>query len=211
MKSPFFPLLLVASLTLFGGLARAEKADRNKPMNVEADTLRHDDLKQTSVFTGRVVLTKGTILIRGARIDVRQDAEGYQFGVVIAEPGKLAFFRQKREGLDEYIEGEGETIEYDSRADTVRFIKRAQLRRYRGASLNDEMTGAVIVYNNTTDVFTIDGDVAKGNLASPGGRVRAMLTPAPDAAATAPSAGGNNAQPPTPALRDSRTLGGEKK
>jgi lipopolysaccharide export system protein LptA len=211
MKSPLFPLLLVASLALFGGLANAEKADRNKPMNVESDTLRHDDLKQTSVFTGRVVLTKGTILIRGARIDVRQDAEGYQFGVVVAEPGQLAFFRQKREGLDEYIEGEGETIEYDSRADTVRFIKRAQLRRYRGASLNDEMTGGVIVYNNITDVFTIDGDVAKGNLANRVGRVRAMLTPAPDAAATAPSTGTNNAQTPTPALRDSGTLGGEKK
>ena len=36
----------------------AEKADRNKPMNIEADALRYDDLKQTSVFTGRVVLTK---------------------------------------------------------------------------------------------------------------------------------------------------------
>ncbi|MDO8252745.1 MAG: lipopolysaccharide transport periplasmic protein LptA [Rhodoferax sp.] len=211
MKSPLFPLLLIASLAFSAGLARAEKADRNKPMNVESDALRHDDLKQTSVFTGRVVLTKGTILIRGARIDVRQDAEGYQFGVVVAEPGKLAFFRQKREGVDEFIEGEGETIEYDSRADTVKFISNAQLRRYRGASLNDEMTGAVILYNNTTDVFTIDGAVAKGTPGAPAGRVRAMLTPAPDAAATAPSAGANKAQTPTPVLRDSTTLGGEKK
>jgi lipopolysaccharide export system protein LptA len=211
MKSPLFPLLLLASLALCGGLASAEKADRNKPMNVESDALRYDDLKQASVFTGRVVLTKGTILIRGAKIDVRQDADGNQFGVVIAEPGKLAFFRQKREGLDEFIEGEGETIEYDSRADTVRFINRAQLRRYRGASLNDEMTGAVIVYNNTTDVFTIDGDVAKGHLANPVGRVRAMLTPAPDAAATAPSTAANKAQVPAPVLRGSSTLGGEKK
>ena len=30
-----------------------------------ADALRYDDLKQTSVFTGKVVVTKGTILIRG--------------------------------------------------------------------------------------------------------------------------------------------------
>src|ERR1035437_7884972 len=111
MKLSLFPLLLSAVLALNGGAAYAEKADRDKPMNVESDSLRYDDLKQTSVFTGRVVLTKGTILIRGAKIDVRQDAEGFQFGVVIAEPGKLAFFRQKREGLDEYIEGEGETIE----------------------------------------------------------------------------------------------------
>src|SRR5450830_1800351 len=148
MKSSLRLLLLIAALGLSVGLACAEKADRNKPMNVESDALRFDDLKQTSVFTGRVVLTKGTIIIRGAKIDVRQDPEGYQFGVVTAEPGKLAFFRQKREGLDEFIEGEGETIEYDGRADTVKFIKQAQLRRFRGATLSDELSGAVILYNN---------------------------------------------------------------
>lgn len=207
-------MLLIAALALSGGIARAEKADRNKPMNVEADALRYDDLKQTSVFSGRVVLTKGTILIRGARIDVRQDADGYQFGVVTAEPGKLAFFRQKREGLDEFIEGEGETIEYDGRADTVRFTHQAQLRRYRGAALSDEMTGGVILYNNTTDVFTIDGAMAKSRPGAPSGRVRAMLTPKPDAAATAPANGtAPQAAPPVnaPALRATTTLGGEKK
>jgi lipopolysaccharide export system protein LptA len=193
--------LLLLAVLAWSGLASAEKADRNKPMNVESDALRYDDLKQSSIFTGRVVLTKGTILIRGAQIDVRQDAEGYQFGLVTAEPGKLAFYRQKREGLDEFIEGEGETIEYDSRADTVKFISKAQLRRYQGATLNDEMTGAVILYNNTTDVFTIDGAHAKS---APGGRVRAMLTPKPDAAAATPKPNGTT-------LRATTTLGGEKK
>lgn len=213
MKPSFFSLFLMAVLTFCGAVVHAEKADRNKPMNVEADALRYDDLKQTSVFSGRVVLTKGTILIRGARIEVRQDADGYQFGVVTAEPGKLAFFRQKREALDEFIEGEGETIEYDSRSDTVKFTTKAQLRRYRGAALNDEMTGAVIVYNNTTDVFTIDGSLAKGSLGAPTGRVRAMLTPAREAGAVAPShpASATTPQAPGPALRATTTLGGEKK
>ena len=177
MKSALRPLLLIAALALLGGVAQAEKADRDKPMNVESDALRYDDLKQTSVFTGRVVLTKGTILIRGAKLDIRQDADGYQFGLATAEPGKLAFFRQKREGVDEFIEGEGETIEYDGRADTVKFISKAQLRRYRGSVLNDEMTGAVIVYNNTTDVFTIDGRPTDDNVNKSGGRVRATLAP----------------------------------
>ena len=98
MKIPVAPLLLSLALLLAGGHATAEKADRSKPMNVEADALRYDDLKQTSVFTGKVVVTKGTIVIRGARVEVRQDPEGYQYGVVTAEPGKLAFYRQKREG-----------------------------------------------------------------------------------------------------------------
>jgi lipopolysaccharide export system protein LptA len=185
------------ALAVLAGAAGAEKADRNKPMNVESDALRYDDLQQTSVFTGRVVLTKGSILIRGAQIDVRQDPEGYQFGIVKAEPGKLAFFRQKREGVDEYIEGESEVIEYDGRADTVRFIRSAQLRRLRGATLADEVNGSMILYNNTTDVFTVDGGPP-----TPGrGRVRAMLTPKPEPAPNGAA----------PALRPSTTLGGPAK
>ena len=208
MKPSLFSLLMFCVAALGAGSAVAEKADRNKPMNVESDALRYDDLKQTSVFTGRVVLTKGTILIRGARIDVRQDADGSQFGLVTAEAGKLAFFRQKREGLDEFIEGEGESIEYDSRADTVKFINNAQLRRFQGAKLNDEMTGAMIVYNNTTDVFSIDGTPAKGNPGATSGRVRAMLTPKPDATVLTPAAMPKDS---VPVLRATTTLGGEKK
>ena len=200
-RLPFW--LITVALALAGGV-HAEKADRNKPMNVESDALRYDDLKQTSVFTGRVVLTKGTILIRGAKIDVRQDAEGYQFGLVTSEPGKLAFYRQKREGLDEFIEGESESIEYDSRADTVKFINNAQLRRYPGAKLNDEMSGAVIFYNNTTDVFSIDGANPKTSPNAAPGRVRAMLTPKADTTTPTPTA-------PGAPLRVTPTLGGEKK
>lgn len=200
-------LLIAAACALFGGMASAEKADRNKPMNIEADALRYDDLKQTSVFTGRVVMTKGTIVIRGARVDVRQDAEGYQFGTVTAEPGKLAYYRQKREGLDEYIEGEADSIEYDSRADRVRFIRSAELRRLRGATLADEMTGSLIVYDNITDVFTVDGSVTTpGQPASTGGRVRAVLTPRGAASASAAAVPGAPAQ-----LRQSTTMGGERK
>lgn len=208
MKLPFSLCLLLA-MVLGAGAAIAEKADRDKPMNVEADALRYDDLKQTSVFSGRVVLAKGTILIRAAKIDVRQDAQGYQFGLITAEPGKLAYFRQKREGLDEYFEGEGELIEYDGRADTARISSKAQLRRYRGATLADEFTGDVIVYNNTTDMFSIDGAQPKtGSSPAPGGRIRAMLIPKPQApAASAPAAAVSVA----PALRQSVTLGGEKK
>lgn len=210
------PILLLAALASVHGAASAEKADRSKPMNIEADALRHDELKQTSVFSGRVVMTKGSIVLRGARLDVRQDAGGYQYGVVTAEPGKRAFFRQKRDTVagmpDEFIEGESEVIEYDGKADNVRFITRAELRRYRGSTLNDEITGAVIVYNNLTDVFTVDGQRntatnAAGDALASGSRVRAVL--APKEPATAPAAPA--AASPSPALRPSSTLGGSAK
>jgi lipopolysaccharide export system protein LptA len=202
----FTPLAISAWLCLAGvpGWVHAEKADRNKPMNVEADSLRYDDLKQVSIFTGRVILTKGTIVIRGDRLEVRQDPDGTQFGVATGSADKLAFFRQKREALDEFIEGEGETITYDGKADTVTFSRKAQLRRLRGSTLADEITGGNIVYENLTDLFTVDGAANKGPSGALGstGRVRVMLTPKPEAAAPA----ANEAT----RLKPSSTLGAPK-
>ncbi len=207
MNYPACLLMLAAALAAFPVVA--EKADRDKPMNAEADSLRYDDLKQTSIFTGNVVITKGTIIIRGARVDVKQDAEGYQTAIVVAAPGKLAFYRKKRDLVDEYIEGEGERIEYDSRADTVKFIKRAELRRYIGATLADETTGDLIVYDNPTDVFTVDSGPQNRTASNPSGRIRALLAPRNKAAVP----GGPVAPPsgPSPTLRPSSTLGGDKK
>jgi lipopolysaccharide export system protein LptA len=206
MKKQLFCSSVIALLLCAASSAWAEKADQKKPMNIEAGALRYDDLKQVSVFTGGVVLTKGTIVIRGDRMDVRQDPDGYQFGVAIGAPGKLAFYRQKREGLDEFIEGEGETITYDGKADTVTFSGKAQLRRLRGATLADEITGGVIVYENLTDLFTVDGAAnGKGPSGALGtGRVRVMLTPKPQASAPDPTA------TPLP-LKPSPTLGGAAK
>jgi lipopolysaccharide export system protein LptA len=178
MKTPFFSLILTAILALGTVLpAAAERGDRDKPMNAEADALRYDDLKQSSVFTGNVVITKGSTIVRGDRVDVSQDPEGYQQAVSIAAPGKLAFYRKKRDGVDEYIEGESERIEYDSRADLVKFVSRAVMRRYKGAELVDETTGSLIVYDNTTDVFTVDGGAQNRTATNPSGRIRAMLSP----------------------------------
>jgi lipopolysaccharide export system protein LptA len=210
-------LLALALAGLVSG-AQAEKADRAKPMNIEADSMRYDDLKQTSVFTGNVVVTKGTIVIRGDRIDVRQDPEGYQYGVVTAAPGKLAYYKQKRDVAgDEWIEGEGETIEYDSRADNVKFIRRAVMRRLIGATVNDETSGPMIVYDQSNDTFAVNGSPVPPNAgvaSQPGGRVRAILTPKPASAAPAPGAKSPAAATlavPSAALRSTTTLGGEAK
>lgn len=201
--------LLVVSLGL---PAWAEKADRDKPMNAEADAMRHDDLKQLTVFTGNVVITKGSILIRGGRVEVSQSPDGYQRAQITAAPGQLAFYRSKRDGVDETVEGEAELIEYDGRADTVQFSRRAVLRRLVGSSLADETTGALIRYDNLADVFTVDGALRNGPA---GGRVRALLSPRTGLAVPASDAAAP-AQPkppaaPAPQLKPSSRLGQDKK
>lgn len=199
--------LLIALLVVAGAvpLAHAERSDRGKPMNIEAEAGRYDDAKQIGTFTGNVVVTKGSIVIRAGQIEVRQTPEGTQTGIATASAGKLATFRQKRDGVDETIEGEAERIEYDSRADTVRFINRAVVRRYRGTALADETAGNVIKFDNTAEVFSVEGGASAASPGNPGGRVRAVLTPR-DSNVPLPSTDAASA----PGLKASPSLGDQK-
>ena len=198
-------LLLAAIAALFSVPAQAEKADRFKPLNVEADQPGKIDLQnQFVVFNGNVVVSKGTMLIRAARIEVRETPGGYHTAVATGSPGKPATFRQKRDGVDEYIAGEAEKLEYDGKTDTIRFVTNASVRRLRGAAVADEIAGNLVTYDSTTEVFSVTGGAAP-TPTNPGGRVRAVLTPreGSEAAAVAASA----ASAPAPTLKLSPALG----
>ncbi|HYF57319.1 MAG TPA: lipopolysaccharide transport periplasmic protein LptA [Burkholderiaceae bacterium] len=188
--------IVALCLATAGALVHAERADRFKPTNVEADRMQYDDLKQVTVFTGSVVLTKGTITIRGDRLVLEQDAEGYQHGTAI---GKLASFRQKRDGgADEWVEGYGEEIYYDGRTERVRLVRRAKVKRLEGTRVVDEIDGAVIVYDGRTEQFDVEGAPGAGAAAgaTPGGRVRVVIQPRlGDPAAPPPPAAGPRVEP----------------
>lgn len=148
--------------------ALAERADRNQPVNIESDSMVADDAKKISTFQGRVVLTQGTLTIRGDKIVVHQDSDGFQFGVAT---GKPATFRQKRDGSGEYFEGEALRIEYDGKVDRVELFDNARLHRDGG----DDVRGNYISYDAKTEYFTVKsgGDIHE----SGDGRVRAVLMP----------------------------------
>jgi lipopolysaccharide export system protein LptA len=169
-------LLLLAVLPATVG---AEKSDREKPVNVESDRVTVDEVKQISVFEGNVVLTQGSMVIRGDRMEVRQDKEGFRLGTVW---GKRAYFRQKREGGDDMIEGWGERIEYDSRADKVQLFTRAALKRG-----DDNVSGDYISYDATSEFFQVIGGGAKAATQNNvEGRVRMVLQPKSKSAPPAP-------------------------
>lgn len=182
VAAAFAALLCLAAVQSAG----AEKADRYQPLHYEGDRAEADGLKQVYTLKGNVIITKGTIQIRSDQAQIRQSPEGYASAVVTSAGGKLAQFRQKREGTAETIEGEAERIEYDARTDTVRFVSRAMLRRYRGQTLADEVTGNLITYDNTTEVFQAVGAPAAAPDAASApatGRVRGVLAPRQGASA----------------------------
>ena len=181
---PHLPAGLFARLCLLGlagmlvaGSALAERADRDRPVNIESDRMSADDAKRTAIFEGHVVLTQGTLTLRAERVTVNQDRQGFQFAVASGTP---ATFRQKRDGSGEYVEGEAERIEYDGKADRVQFFNRARLKRDGG----DDVRGNMISYDAKTEYFTVlsarDAGARSGDARGDAGgdnRVRAVIMP----------------------------------
>jgi len=178
MNSSFHKFLLgvlVAPLLATALPAFAERADRFAKMQIEADQPSKVDIQKRIVtFNGNVVVNKGTMSIRASRIEVRENAEGYQTAVATGSPAR---FRQKRDGVNEWIEGEALTLTYDSKADTLKLIDQAKVRRLRGTELADQAMGAVIVYDNTSEVFTVSGGAKSATPENPTGRVVVELAP----------------------------------
>ncbi len=169
--------------------AFAERADKDKPVVINAAKGSGDDINQTSIYTGDVVLTKGTILLRTDQLTTRQDPEGYSFGTaVMTSPGKLAYFKQKREGVDEFIEGQAERIEYDEKSDTVHLINRAVVKRLAAGRDADEMHGDQIDYNSRTEVYVAQSNgVGKRSTFILQPKIRPGSSSAPDSTGARPA------------------------
>ena len=169
-KSIFASLLLIVAAS-----ALAERADREKPISLEANRISVDDVKKVQIYEGNVVLSQGTLVIRSDKLVVTQDADGFQKGVAYGGPGGLARFKQKREGKDEFIEGEGERIEHDARSEITEFFVRAWVR-----SGLDEVKGNYISYDGLHEKYQVTSGVSaagKGPARTEGGRVRAITQP----------------------------------
>ena len=164
---------LFGLLALFAACtANAEKADRDKPTHIEANRMSSDDARRISIFEGNVVLTKGTQIVRGDRIVVRQDADGFQFATVTGKPAR---FRQKGDPKDGkeavWTDGEALRIEVDDRNEQVELFERARVTRDQ-----DVVNGEYIFLDQRSDFFSVSA--AKGAPpTSPEGRVRAVIQP----------------------------------
>lgn len=133
----------------------AEKADRDKPTTIDSDKLNHDDQKQVTIFTGNVVLTKGTLVMRGDRMELSQDSAGNYFGTMTGRPAR---FRQKREGVNEFMEGEAQQLDYNGKDELVTLIQNAVMRRLEGDVLKDQVAGDRLTYDNLTERYQVESN-----------------------------------------------------
>ncbi|MBM3378670.1 MAG: lipopolysaccharide transport periplasmic protein LptA [Betaproteobacteria bacterium] len=158
--------------------AWAERADRDKPTNIEADHLVHDQAKRTSRFRGQVILTKGTLQIRADDLEVIEDDAGFQSASALGKPVR---FRQKLEGRNEFIEGQSLRLNYDGRNEVVRLQQQAEVRRMVDGKSADLMQGDLIVYDARSDQYEVNrgapGSAPGPTAENPTGRVRVVIQP----------------------------------
>lgn len=152
--------------------ARAEAADKGKPINYSADS--GDVNYQTKVgnLSGNVVITQGTMTIRADRIVFKQNADN---SVSATAHGNPLAFRQKRDGVDEYFEGFAQRAEYDGASEVLELFDRALLRRGM-----DEIRSNYIYYNAKTEQFRAEGRPDAESAppdSGPGARVRGVFQP----------------------------------
>ena len=172
-KLPFPAASLGGFLLLLALPVLAERADREKPIHLEADRMSIDDVKKVKTLEGKVVMTQGTMELRTDRLVVTEDNDGFQKGVATGGPGGLARFRQKREGVDEWIEGEAESIEHDARSETTQFFVRAWIQS--GA---DEVRGPYISYDALNEKYAVNsGGALKTATGAAQARARAIIQP----------------------------------
>jgi lipopolysaccharide export system protein LptA len=152
-------LMLAATLLLAAaaaGVTHAEKADSSKPTQITFDQLDADDVKQIKTFTGNVVLTRGTLLMKSPKAVVTEDPEGYQYVVLNSAPGVQATFRQKLDGAgDQWVEGKADRIEYDGKTELVKLFAKAEIKKLEGPKVASQVDGEFISYDSRKEFFAV--------------------------------------------------------
>jgi lipopolysaccharide export system protein LptA len=180
-------IFALAALSLASLAATAERADSLKQAKIDFTDAHIDEVTQTRVFTGNVVLTRGTLLIKADKAVLKESPEGYQSVVLTAAPSQPATFRQKRDGgPDLWVEGQAQRIEYDERTEVVKLFSNAIVKQLEGKRMTSEVNGPFISYDNRTEQANVHND-ASGESKPGGGRGTIILAPRRTTPATAPA------------------------
>ena len=170
----FFASVVLSLLSL---TASAERADSLKEAVISFDSGDLNEVAGVRIVQGNVVLTRGTLELKSDRAVIKESPEGYMTVTLTAAPGKVATFRQKRDGgPDLWIEGQAERIEYEDRAELVRLYTNAVVTELENKRLTNQIKAPFIAYDNRKEVATVRND-ASGESKAGGGRGTLILAP----------------------------------
>jgi len=160
MSKPVFSLLLALSSS-----AMALEADRSKPVDVSADRSETSQKAGTTVLTGNVRISQGTMLIIADKAEVFQP-EGANISRVLLT-GSPATLEQDLDANGGRMKAAARTIDYALQSSKVTLRQQVRVEQTRGT-----LTGELIEYDIKTGQL-------KGGGGGDAGRIQMRIQPEP--------------------------------
>lgn len=159
MGLPGTALLLLLLPVSGAGLA----ADRDQPINIEADRATLNEETGNSVYEGNVILRQGTMVMQGAKMTVQLKDSSIDTLVLTGDP---ATYRQRRDGEQSDRQAEAARIEFHARDDRVILLENARVWQAEDKDLRSDRI-----------VFDLKSNTVDAGSNKPGERVRIILQP----------------------------------
>jgi lipopolysaccharide export system protein LptA len=173
-RTPWKSAFVLANLLALGSAAQALQSDAQQPTTIDANQMTYNERSNVNVFTGNVLLTRGSLVIRGDKLTLTERNDGTQFAKV---EGKPARFKQQRDsevaGEVLLINGTGNTIEFDGDKSIVTLTGGASIQKSTNGKLTESISGSKITYEQKTEFLNVVGGPGK----SGSSRVQAVIKP----------------------------------
>lgn len=128
------------------------RADRDQPIEIEAQRAVRDDKQGLSVYEGAVTVTQGTSKIWADKVSLH--GQGDKISLIVCE-GKPARFQQTANPEDGPLVATANTLEYNPDTNVITLIANARVEQ-RGSTLRGER----IRYDLTNERVEAQGDDA---------------------------------------------------
>jgi len=173
MRTAALNLILVFALA--AGQVHALSSGRNQPATIEADEVEFDFRTGERTYKGNVVVVQGTLRITGDKMVVQYDQENDRIKEATSW-GDPATFKQRPDGKENDVYGEGQTIIMDQINNTLTLIKDASMTQGGNTAKGKE-----IVYDMSADKMTVKGfKPSEGEDDEDTGRARVTINPEGD-------------------------------
>lgn len=146
--------------------AFALKGDEIKPVQIEADQATLDQKQMETVFTGKILITRGSILIHADKGVADQNPKGDKTVTLFGSP--VTFQQTMDDG--QLVTGQADKFDYATQTNLAVLTGRARIKKG-----NDMVTGSKITYNTKTQVYSVNSMPANGINKAKLGRVTVIL------------------------------------
>lgn len=142
------PYLLSLSAALGSASAWALPNDREQPVRIQADSAQMDDKNKVATYTGDVIITQGSMMIKGNVVTVTLNQAGDID--TATSVGNLAYFEQQQDAAKpDKMQGYAKQIQYQAGKDLIVLTDQAKV-----INAGNTTEGEKIVYNSKTQVAT---------------------------------------------------------